>query len=407
MTRAAAALVLLLGATLALPAPARAALALGIADSDSATFTDPAWPGLRVRLARAVAPWDVALTDPAAGTPAAARRAEFDGWVAAAQAAGVRPLVTFQSSADPDRPGAPSLDDYAAAMRAFAATYPSVRDLAPWNEPNFRGAGNPYAGRPADAAALWGALAAACPGCTVAAGEFAGIPGDPYVAAYRSALGPARPVVWAFHAHVDTIDATAPATRFFAGALPAGARLWIDEAGAYFRDASGVVRGDAAQRAGTARLLGLRAIAPRLQRLYYYNLSNQCSTAALCAVQDRGVVAPSPFDGGPLGYDANGRPRPAYAIVRDRGPATLPAAPRGFHLTITPRAQTVADGRAARFRIKVTPPGAVTLRVTGVRATARLPAFTLRAPRRGLHRVTVTATSAGTRRVLHLRLTVR
>ena len=94
---------------------------------------------------RAVAPWDVALTDPAAGTPAGDRRAEFDRWVAGAAAVGARPLVTFEQSLDPARPGAPSLDDYTAALRAFAATYPSVRDVAPWNEPNFRDpAVNPY-----------------------------------------------------------------------------------------------------------------------------------------------------------------------------------------------------------------------------------------------------------------------
>src|SRR5438270_2931670 len=50
------------------PASAVAALVRGVADSDAATFSDPAWPGLGVRLVRAVAPWDVALTDPAAPT---------------------------------------------------------------------------------------------------------------------------------------------------------------------------------------------------------------------------------------------------------------------------------------------------------------------------------------------------
>jgi hypothetical protein len=385
-----------------LAAAALAALSIGIADSDAATFGDPAWAGLHVRLARSVVPWDVALSD-----PAEPRRAEFDRWIAGAQGAGVRPLVTFEPSADPGRPGAPALGDYAAAMRAFVATYPTVRDLAPWNEPNLRDAANPYAGRPADAAALYGALAEACPGCTVAAGEFAGIPGDPYVGAYRAALGAARPAVWSFHAHLDTIDATAPATRFFARTLPAGARLWVDEAGAYFRDAGGVVRGDDAQRAGLSRLLGLKAIAPGLQRLYYYNLSNQCSTATRCAVQDRGLVAPTPFDGSPLGYDADGRARPAYAVLRDRGPATMPAAPRGFRVTIAPRTRTTSSGRAARFRLRVSPPGAVTIRVQGARATARPPALTLKATRRGRHRVTVTATSAGTRRAVHLALVVR
>src|SRR2546427_816484 len=179
---------------LAFPSSAPAVVGVGIADSDSATFTDPAWPGLGVRLARAVAPWDVALTDPAAGTPAGERRAEFDRWVAGAQAAGVEPLVTFERSLDPGRPGPPTLDDYA-ARRALAV----------------------------------------------------------------------------------------PATRFSLGALPPDARLWIDEAGAYFRDITGAIRGDDAQRAGASRLVGLPAIGPRIARLYYYNLSDQCSSADRCA----------------------------------------------------------------------------------------------------------------------------
>src|SRR3954447_24860455 len=70
-----------------LAAAALAALSIGIADSDAATFGDPAWAGLHVRLARAVMPWDVALSDP--GQP---RGAEFDRWVAGAAAGGVRRL---------------------------------------------------------------------------------------------------------------------------------------------------------------------------------------------------------------------------------------------------------------------------------------------------------------------------
>src|SRR4051812_49653354 len=97
-------------------------------------------------------------------------------------------------------------------MRAFAAGYTSVRDVAPWNEPNFRDAAfNPYADDPAGAAALWPALQQACPDCTVAAGEFAGIPGDPYVARYRAALGAQPPAVWSFPAHQDASTPPAPA----------------------------------------------------------------------------------------------------------------------------------------------------------------------------------------------------
>ena len=387
-----------------MPLAAATALAiatLGVADSDSATFTDPAWAGLHVTQARAVVPWDVALTDPSAPTAAGARRAEFDRWVAAAAAAGVRPLVTFERSLDPSRAGKPTLAAYSQAMQAFVAGYTSVRDLAPWNEPNFRDASfNPYADDPQGAAALWPALQQACPGCIVAAGEFAGIPGDPYVAQYRQALGTQRPAVWSFHAHLDAESATAPVTRFFAAALPATGRLWIDEAGAYFRDASGRVDGDAAQRIGTQRLLGLRTVAPPVDRLYYYNLDNQCSTASRCAVQDRGLVAPSPFDGTPLGYDTNGRPRPAYAVIRDHGPATAPAAPKGFTLSVHRRTRS-------RFTLRVMPRGAISLRAKGARLTVNGMSFTLRAARPGRHRVTLTATSAGTTRTAHVTLRVR
>jgi len=382
-------------------ATALAIATLGIADSDSATFTDPAWAGLNVRYARAVVPWDVALTDPNAPTAAGARRADFDRWVAAAAAAGVRPLVTFERSLDPSRAGKPTLAVYTQAMQAFVAGYTSVRDLAPWNEPNFRDASfNPYAGDPAGAAALWPALQSACPGCIVAAGEFAGIPGDPYVAQYREALGTQQPAVWSYHAHLDAESATAPVTRFFATALPATARLWIDEAGAYFRDASGRIDGDGAQRTGAQRLLGVRTVAPRVDRLYYYNLDNQCSTASRCAVQDRGLVAPTPFDQTPLGYDTNGRERPAYAVLRDHGPALAPAAPKGFTFSVRRRS-------ARRFTLRVTPPGAVTLRARGARLTVRGTRLTLKARARGRHRVTLTATSAGTTRTAHVTLRVR
>src|SRR5439155_22806715 len=129
---------------------------------------------------------------------------------------------------------------YERAVRAFLATYPTVREIAPWNEPNFRDPlANPFSQSSAAAARLWRILRVACPGCRVPAGEFAGIPGDrAYVDAYRLAVGRRQPTLWSFHAHVDAndyeadADPSAPATRFFLTELPG--RLWIDEAGAYY-----------------------------------------------------------------------------------------------------------------------------------------------------------------------------
>ena len=323
--------------------PASGAARVGVADSDSTTFVDANWAGLSVRLGRAVVPYDVALTPAVAGTPAGNRRLEFDAWIANAAHAGVRPLVSFQASLDPAKqnaagqPRAPSRSAYTTAIRAFLATYPSARTLSPWNEPNFRGAAvNPLEHKPRLAAAYYRALTAACARCTVTAGELAGIPGDPYLRRYQRGLGSARPALWSLTAHTDANrfqaagDRSAPATNWYLSGLSgrwAHARVWIDEVGAYYRDENGNVWGDASQAQTTRFILGLATLSRRIQRIYYYNLSNECSTISRCAVQDRGLVAPTPFDvaaGASIGYDVAGRVRPAYAVIQARGPVIRP-----------------------------------------------------------------------------------
>jgi len=75
-------------------------------------------------------------------------------------------------------------------------------------------------------------------------------------------------------------------------------------------------------------ILGLATLSPRITRIYYYNLSNQCSDPSRCAVQDRGLVAPQPFDvaaGASIGYDVAGRVRPAYGVIAARGPVVGPS----------------------------------------------------------------------------------
>ncbi|HEX5147074.1 MAG TPA: hypothetical protein VFV85_08630, partial [Conexibacter sp.] len=124
---------------LAAAAPARA-VDLGISDSDPSTLTEPLWSALDIHRARIVVPYDVATTSGAAGLQ---RRADFERYRAAAQAAGVSVLVTFGPSADaraPDTgdPVAPSADEFAAAFAAFRARYPDMTTIAPWNEPNNR-----------------------------------------------------------------------------------------------------------------------------------------------------------------------------------------------------------------------------------------------------------------------------
>jgi hypothetical protein len=343
-------LVVLLAGT----APA-GAVELGISDSDATTVVEPFWDGLKIDRVRVVLPWDVATTTGAAGRE---RRDRFEEYRRNAAAKGVDVMVAFAASADVRAPGgapiAPSAAEFAAGFQAFRAAYPEVRTIAPWNEPNNPDASQyPLAADPALAAQYWLQAKAICPvDCTLLAGDFAGIPGnDAYVDAYQAALGEARPDVWAFHAHSD-INAfqaggpdSARISRYYLSKLQgpwAGSRIWIDEIGARFRDPGGVVWGDASQAQAARFLLGLAQLDPRIDAIYYYNYSNQCSTPIRCAQQDRGVVSPAPFDGQPLDYDANNRPRAAWQVLADRGPAIAPAAPVPPVVTIDQPAQSAA-----------------------------------------------------------------
>jgi len=394
-----------LGALIALlaAAPVAGALELGISDSDSATLAEPFWNGLGITRVRIVVPYDLATTNGAAG---AQRRDDFEAYLASAARAGVTPLVVFAPSQDVRAPGtndplAPSADEFAAAFAAFRASYPSVTTIAPWNEPNNRDTSNYALGsQPQLAADYWLRAKQICPSaCTLVAGDFAGIPGDDaYVDAYQAELAAngALPDVWAFHAYTDVnrfqvVGASdAPVTRYYLAKLQgpwANARIWIDEVGARYRDASGLVWGDASQRDAAGLLLGLATLDPRIDAIYYYNYSNRCATPAGCAVQDRGLVSPAPLNGQPPDYDASGRARPAYHVIAARGPAILPVAALPPAVTIDSPAQGAAlrtatpafSGRAAAT-VTTTPTVVLNLFPGFGETESSVPAQTLNAP---------------------------
>jgi len=392
----------LIAALLASAAPA-GALELGISDSNASTLAEPFWGGLGVSRVRIVVPYDVATTS---GTAGAERRADFEQYLASAASAGVTPLVAFAPSQDTRAPGtgdplAPSADELAAALAAFRARYPQVTTIAPWNEPNNRDTSSYALGsQPQLAADYWLRAKQVCPSaCTLVAGDFAGIPGDDaYVDAYQAELAAAGavPDVWAFHAYTDVnrfqvVGASdAPVTRYYLSKLQgpwAGARIWIDEVGARWRDASGLIWGDASQRDAASLLLGLATLDPRIEAIYYYNWSNRCTTASRCAVQDRGLVAPSPLNGEPLGYDVAGRRRAAYDVIAGRGPVIAPVAALPPAVTIDAPAQGAAlrtptpafAGRAAET-VNTTPSVTLQLLPGFGETESSAPAQTLGAP---------------------------
>ncbi|WP_342381861.1 hypothetical protein NVS55_19905 [Myxococcus stipitatus] len=323
--------------------------ALGISDSDPDTFTHPAWDGLNVKRARVVVPYDVALrptTD--------ARRQKFEAWLQAAAAKAVEPYVTFgpsdQHKAANGKYLAPTDGEYRVAFEAFHATYPAITLVGAWNEPNFPDTVL-QSGVPLDqptcasedlencgplrAAFYYRLVVSICPTCTVAAGEFDATPGDAYWDRYRIFLRGHRPKLWSIHPHHDANryqasgahcvpgDASCT-TRTFLGWLQGldsswdVGHIWLTEVGAFYRNANGQVFGDVSQRDTTKFILRLPSLSARITRIYYYNYSNQCSTADRCATQDRGIIAPEPWDGSPLPYDTAGRIRSAYAVLRDR-----------------------------------------------------------------------------------------
>lgn len=341
-------------------ASAASAVELGISDSDAPTVAEPHWDGLNVRRARVVVPYDVATTRAGEGVE---RRERFETFRQNAAAKGVGLFVVFSASVDVLAPVsgqavAPSAEQFATAFAAFRRRYPDVRTIAPWNEPNNPDARRyPLAADPWLAAQYWLTARAICPSeCLLVAGEFAGIGGDDaYLDAYLAALGGAQPAVFGIHAHTD-VNAfqaggadSARVTRYYLGKLQgtwATSRVWIDEVGARLRSPRGVVWGDASQAQAVQFLLGLGTLDPRIDAIYYYNYSNQCAMPSRCAVQDRGLVSPRPFDGQPPGYDAADRPRAAYSVFANRGPVIAPAELVPPLVTIDTPAQSAAVATA-------------------------------------------------------------
>jgi hypothetical protein len=128
-------------------ARADARFVLGIGDQSAAMLADPRFDALGLRDTRIVLPYDVA-TDPA-------QLARYGPVLDVAHAREMRVLVAFNRREDAPR-RLPSAREYGAAVRAFRARFPWVRDVTTWNEANH--AGQPTARHPEKAARLYNAL---------------------------------------------------------------------------------------------------------------------------------------------------------------------------------------------------------------------------------------------------------
>jgi hypothetical protein len=294
---ASAALLIGCGGGKAAPPPA---VQIGIGDQHPETFADPHFRELGIRHARIVAPWNVALSPPDA--------LYLDGWLRAARAAGVEPLVHFGAATGTHCPGdpcpLPTAGRYSRAFRAFRKRWPAVRTVGVWNEANQRA--QPTFRHPERAAEYFNAIRRACRGCTVVAADVLDDPNmvDWVRAFQRQARGPR---IWGLHNYRDINPRP--------GQIYGGTRrlLSITRGTVWLTETGGIVKfvlpnghtalppDEARAERATRRLFTLaERYRRRVRRIYLYDW--------------RGPIPEARFDSGLLRFD--GTPRPAFSTVK-------------------------------------------------------------------------------------------
>jgi hypothetical protein len=133
---------LALVAVLAIPAAAQARVTVGIAENNPQMFSDPLFTKLGVKQARVVVSWNVTSRK---GDDEISRVSQY---LYAARAAGVTPLVTFEHARGDAticnrrknrkkiQCKLPTAKQYTAALKAFKAQFPFVKNVVAWNEIN-------------------------------------------------------------------------------------------------------------------------------------------------------------------------------------------------------------------------------------------------------------------------------
>jgi Glycosyl hydrolase catalytic core len=285
------ALICALSCVVALPAAASAKVAVGISDQNTGFFSDPHFLSLKIHEARLVVPWDVATARSQRGT-----LNYTASWLAAAQSAGVKPLISFGD--DTLLHGhAPSLHTYVVAVQAFIKRFPQVKQYTAWNEPDFTYVN--LARNPQLAASYFNQLAYACHHCTILAGDmFMPAPQlGSYLRQYVRYLR-VKPAGWALHDYRDirgrTTAQLTTLERYTKGPI------WLDETGGIERRGHWQYRNQSATSAGRdeAWLFGLPNRFHRIAYIFHYQWQ---------------AVPGAGWDSGLL--DSSGHTRPAYGVV--------------------------------------------------------------------------------------------
>ena len=279
--------------TLALAAPAAAKPIVGIGDQDAAMFNAPAFQKLGVKHSRLVLAWDwYKHPDILAHT---------DGWMAAAQAAGIKPMVAFGVNWG-TRNGhrkPPSISAYRKSFRLARERYPFVTDYTAWNEANHTA--QPTAKSPRLAARYYNAMRKDCRSCTVVAADV--LDTKDMISWVKKFKKHAKsPRIWGIHNYKDANDAT-NTTRQLLKAVKG--QVWLTETGGILRlkpsDGSrGGRKSTKSQQArAVKRVYKIAKSNRRIARVYFYEWAKK-----------KGNRWDSAF------VETNGRLRPSYRALK-------------------------------------------------------------------------------------------
>jgi hypothetical protein len=248
-----------------------------------------------------------------------AERLRADQWLAAARAARVHPLVSFnfrQGCFNPvtskistaARCKAPSSSSYKSAFKAFRKRYPFVKEYSPWNEANHYS--QPVATNPKLAASYYNVVRSACRGCRIVAldvldqhtvrrskycrkGCLSAV--DYYKRWRRYAK---RPSIYGLHNYTGTNRYRSGTTNAFARATRG--QVWLTETGGIVRLGNSFPYSQSRAAKALKYMFKLAKSNRRIKRLYIY----QWTGATRGARFDAGLINP------------NNTPRPGYTVVK-------------------------------------------------------------------------------------------
>jgi hypothetical protein len=270
--------VLLLGllALATLPAAAHAKPVVGIADNKPDMFSDARFSALNIRYARIMAPYD-AMHD-------ASARTALDAWMAAAQLAGVRPLVTFDRSRRRTSYN-PSAAQMAKSVKDFRKRYPFLKEFATWNEANI-------SKRPETVARWWSAMRRACPTCTILGADLLDRANVGTWAARFVKAAKRTPKAWGLHNYTDANTLKTTGTRTLLRAVKGA--VWFTETGGVVsrHNGSGVRFPTSASHAAVVTRFvfsTLARLSPRVQRVYLYHWNTGAGDGR---TWDSGLIGP-------------------------------------------------------------------------------------------------------------------